>query len=60
MRRRDGRYVCALCGAEIDAPIDAEPQRKFIDSSGGARIRALMIDGKEIHRCEVEPKPKAE
>lgn len=53
MRRRGGRYVCELCEAVLDIPPDAKPKLMFVQEADGPRIRLLVIDGQEIHRCEV-------
>ncbi len=50
----DGRCVCALCGAPLDIPTDALPQR-VLDVENNVRI--LYVLGEEVHRCEVgEPR----
>jgi hypothetical protein len=54
MLRRDGRYVCEQCGAALDIPLDAKPQLMFVQEADGPRIRLLMIDADEIHRCWID------
>src|SRR5439155_9138313 len=51
MRLVDGKYQCAWCGVQIDAPLDARPEAKIIGVSGKPTVRALTLDGEEIHRC---------
>ena len=52
MRRRDGRYECARCGAMLDVPDRAQVRTMIMQSSGQPAVRAILADGKEIHRCE--------
>jgi hypothetical protein len=59
MRLLDGRYECAHCGAVLNLPMLAEPQIVFRAASGKANVRALYVDGQEIHSCEV-PLPGTE
>ena len=54
MRRREGRYVCAQCGAGLTIPRDAKPLLMFVQQAEGPRIRLVMIDGDEIHRCPTD------
>ena len=55
MRRRGDRYECALCGAELDIPLDAKPKVTIKAASGKPNVRVLTIRRKEIHRCEAQP-----
>ena len=52
MRLRDGQPVCALCGARLDIPVYAKPERRLL-TSDTKRVRVLSVDNTEIHRCEV-------
>jgi hypothetical protein len=52
MRLRDGQPVCELCGARLDIPIYAKPERR-LRTAGAKRVRVLVVDEKEIHSCEV-------
>ncbi len=54
MRQHDGKWVCAHCGAELDVPKGAEPKVTIHAASGKPNVRVLMLDGKEIHRCEIK------
>jgi hypothetical protein len=49
---RDGSYVCALCGAELDVS-EHDTVTTIAGSSGKPNLRILSIGGKEIHRCEL-------
>ena len=53
MRQLDGRWVCVECGATIDVPNGKDPKPTIHAASGKPNMRVLMIDGKEVHRCEV-------
>ena len=52
VRRRDGRYECARCGVMLDVPDQAQVRTMIMQSSGKPAVRAILADGKEIHRCE--------
>jgi hypothetical protein len=52
VRRRDGRYECARCGVMLDVPDAAQVRTMIMQSSGQPAVRAILVDGKEIHRCE--------
>jgi len=52
VRRRDGRYECARCGVMLDVPDHAQVRTMIMQSSGEPAVRAILVDGKEIHRCE--------
>jgi hypothetical protein len=43
---------CALCGAVLDVPTGKTPTVTFVGSSGKPNARVVVVDGKEIHRCE--------
>ena len=49
-----GRWVCNNCGAILDI---AEKDPRVIIKGGGGKpnIRVLMLGGREIHRCEINP-----
>ena len=50
----DGRCVCALCGAPLDIPTEAFPQRVMDEENN---VRILYVFGQEVHRCELgEPR----
>jgi hypothetical protein len=53
MRWRDGKYECAQCGAALDVAKNALPLVVIIGASGKRNQRALMLGGKEVHRCEI-------
>jgi hypothetical protein len=54
MRLRDGRYECANCGVQLDVTPHGEPNATIHAAGGKPNVRVLKVDGREIHRCEVE------
>ena len=54
MRRRGDIYECALCGAVLDVRDDARSQTMLIQASGEPTVRVVLVEGVEIHRCEVD------
>ena len=52
MRKRNGYYTCALCEVPLDIPEGRQPQ-VMIESRPDERVRVLMLDGLEIHRCPI-------
>jgi hypothetical protein len=54
MRLRNGHYECAYCGAELDIPPGAQPRVTFHAASGKPNVRVLQVEGREIHRCELD------
>jgi hypothetical protein len=53
MRRHDGRYECANCGAQLDIPANGEPNVTFHAAGGKPNVRVLKLNGREIHRCVI-------
>jgi hypothetical protein len=53
MRVRNGKHVCALCGADLNIPITTRPKTVIMDGSDRPRVRVLSVNGEEIHRCEM-------
>jgi hypothetical protein len=54
MRLNDGRYECVHCGAVLDIPLVGEPKVMIHGASGEPNMRVLSLNGKEIHRCDVD------
>jgi len=46
---RDGTYVCMLCGATIEIPPGKRPLVIVKAASGRPNLRAIVLDGKELH-----------
>ena len=59
MLLHDGRYECALCGAVLTIPLTAKPRVVLEARSGKRNVRILSMDGRELHRCEVDAAEKA-
>ena len=51
---QDSKYVCVLCGAEIDVTPDQRPVVVIRGSSGKPNVRCISLDGMEIHACPFE------
>ena len=51
--RDDGKYECALCGAQLDMPRGTQPTSTLCGMSGKPNVRVLTVGGKEVHRCTV-------
>jgi hypothetical protein len=60
MRLHDGRYECAHCGEILDIPLVDRPQVVIHAASGKPNMRALTLDGKEIHACEIDENAPAQ
>jgi len=50
MRLHDGRYEC---GDVLDIPVTNDPKVVIVAASGQPNMRALLFEGREIHRCEI-------
>jgi hypothetical protein len=50
--RVDGKYECANCGEVLKVPRGVEPTVVFRGGSGKPSVRALLVNGREIHQCE--------
>jgi hypothetical protein len=57
MREREGRYECAQCGATLDVPRHSRPRVVIHMASEEPVVRVLTLNGKEVHRREVERQP---
>ena len=53
MKSPNDEYECLLCGAVLTIPPDKEPIIMFIGRRVSGMVRAITVDGREIHRCEV-------
>jgi hypothetical protein len=54
--RDDGRYECAFCGAILDVPVTVNPRVTIRAATDAPKMRVILIDGEEVHRCEVPAK----
>ena len=58
MRRHRGTTECALCGQTLFGISSESKVRKvIIGSSGQENMRAVLVDGTEIHRCPALGRP---
>jgi hypothetical protein len=48
-----GKYLCLLCGIEIDVAPDQRPLVVIKSSGGKPNMRALMLGSEELHACRV-------
>jgi hypothetical protein len=55
----DSRYVCANCGAILDIALTDDPQATIHGASGQPNVRTLMLDGKQIHACQIDEHRRA-
>ena len=57
MRRRDDRYECTICGAALDVAEGKERSvwTMVVAVAGKPNVRTMMLDGKELHRCQIGP-----
>ncbi len=51
VRLRNGKWCCALCGAQLAIPLDAGPYIVFVTRAG---YRTILLDDAEVHRCATE------
>jgi hypothetical protein len=50
-----GKYVCSLCGEQVELAPEARVETQMHGSSGAPNMRVVLADGKEVHRCEQAP-----
>jgi hypothetical protein len=44
--------ACTHCGAPLEVPKGKTATVTFVGSSGKPNTRVVVVEGKEIHRCE--------
>jgi hypothetical protein len=54
MRVHEGRYECDQCGSVLDVPLLKRLEIKLHGAGGQPNVRVLYIDGREIHRCQID------
>jgi hypothetical protein len=54
MQKRGGKWVCRLCGTELDVEADHVPN-VIVSVEEGERV--LIVDGIAIHTCCVDGTP---
>jgi hypothetical protein len=47
--------ACSQCGARLEVPKGKTATVTLVGSSGKPNARVVVVDGKEIHRCEPRP-----
>jgi hypothetical protein len=57
VRSGNGHYECTQCGQVIDVPVDRTPVVIVASASGEAIVRRIVVDGQEIHECQIGRKP---
>jgi hypothetical protein len=53
VRRNGLDYECALCGATLEGVVDHDKVRVKLEGNQHGRVRVLLVDGREVHRCSV-------
>ena len=54
MRVIDGHYQCSHCGQVLDIPATTTDPHVVVRAfAGQPNVRSLMLDGRELHRCEL-------
>jgi hypothetical protein len=51
---RNGGYKCSSCGMALDIPAGAKLRTMIVGASGKPNMHVLVVDGKEVHRCEAQ------
>jgi hypothetical protein len=51
--RRDDRFQCALCGADIDVAEAEVPEVLVVGAAGVHKNRVVVLHGEVIHLCEI-------
>jgi len=60
LRYTAGRTQCALCGATLfGIPAAAVVRKVVVRVPGHDPVRAIVVDGREIHRCRAFGPPPA-
>ena len=55
MRLENGKYLCTLCGTEIEITADQRPLALIKASSGEPNLRVIMLGDKVLHTCAIDP-----
>jgi hypothetical protein len=54
VRQRGSTWTCRECGTVIDIEPGRVPDVRIHGSSGQPNMRVLVLDGEELHRCEID------
>jgi hypothetical protein len=57
MELLDGKYHCALCGAELGIPPRAKLRVGIKATSGTPTVRRIIYDGAQVHACALAEQP---
>jgi hypothetical protein len=57
MELLDGRYHCALCGAELGIPLRTLLRVGIKATSGTPTVRRIIYDGAQVHACTLTEQP---
>jgi len=52
---RNGKYLCTLCGAELDISDEERPLAMIRASSGQPNVRTITLHGRVVHACPLDP-----
>jgi hypothetical protein len=53
VRERGSTWTCRECGTVIDIEGGRVPDVRIHGASGQPNMRVLVLDGEELHRCEI-------
>lgn len=53
LRLHNGKYLCTLCGEQIDIAPEQQPLVLIKASGGKPNLRVISLDGVEVHACPV-------
>ena len=54
VRLQGNVYVCSICGETLEGVRNSDRvQTQIASVSGKPSVRKLLVDNKEIHRCEM-------
>ncbi len=54
----EGQHGCSYCGGVLDVPPNGELTVMLWATAEGTIIRSLMLEGEELHSCEVMHAPE--
>jgi hypothetical protein len=54
VQKHGSTWTCRECGAVIDIAPGRVPDVRIHGASGRPNMRVLVLDGEEIHRCEID------
>jgi hypothetical protein len=51
VRRKRGRFECAVCGAVLPMMPGRRTRTVLVRAPGPRTDRLIVVDGREVHRC---------